>query len=267
MKFLNTVMNLINVFSRYGLKDTWRISRFLLKNSKHDISTLRLNCLPKHEIHIRICDRDVFREVWMRGVYDYLIPFEVKTVLDCGANIGLTTLLFRKRFPSARIISVEPENSNFISLQKNTKEDPNIFCVKAGIWRHDGHIQSLHEGTNVFRVVDADGESSLKAISIPSIMKKYKLSEIDLLKMDVEGAEKEIFTQDVEPWLPKVKVLLIEFHDAIKPGCSQAVFSKLAQFNFALSGDYINTESFLSPTLIYKNNTLCFFRQDIPLRK
>ena len=65
-------------------------------------------------------------------------------------------------------------------------------------------------------------------------MKKMDWDHIDILKLDVEGAEKEIFSSNYEDWLPKTKVLIIELHDRMRKGCSKVVFSAISEYNFSL---------------------------------
>ena len=63
-------------------------------------------------------------------------------------------------------------------------------------------------------------DADVRAFSIPGIMKKYGFPYIDILKMDIEGSEYEIFKdKKCLEWLPLVKVLIIETHDRKIPGC------------------------------------------------
>ena len=71
-------------------------------------------------------------------------------------------------------------------------------------------------------------------------MAESGFDEIDLLKIDIEGAEKEVFgAPDVDEWLSKVKVLTIELHDRMKRGCSYEFFKAMSKYHwhFALRGE------------------------------
>lgn len=81
----------------------------------------------------------------------------------------------------------------------------------------------------------AASEDSLPAVSIDGIMKEYAINGIDILKIDIEGAEKEVFAFDYENWLPKTKILIIELHDHMKKGCSKSVFQAISQYDFSFS--------------------------------
>ena len=76
---------------------------------------------------------------------------------------------------------------------------------------------------------------TMNGITIATLMKKFNMPIIDILKMDIEGSEKEIFTADtgINDWLPKLKYLIIETHDAIARGSSRAVMKALVQYDFS----------------------------------
>jgi len=63
-------------------------------------------------------------------------------------------------------------------------------------------------------------------------MEKYSLREIDMLKIDIEGAEKYLFQNNPHEWLSKVKCLIIELHDNLQPGTSQAFFREMAKYDW-----------------------------------
>ena len=66
-------------------------------------------------------------------------------------------------------------------------------------------------------------------------MADYGITVLDLVKIDIEGAEKELFENGYEKWLPKTRVLVVELHDRMKPGCSKSVFSAICQYDFSFS--------------------------------
>ena len=64
-------------------------------------------------------------------------------------------------------------------------------------------------------------------------MQQFNMPHIDVLKLDIEGSEKEVFEENFEKWLPLTKVLIIELHDEMKKGCSRAVFNAMNKFDFS----------------------------------
>ena len=82
--------------------------------------------------------------------------------------------------------------------------------------------------------VDYKDENTIPAISIKDIMIKYELEQIDILKIDIEGAEKELFEDNYDYWLKKTRVLVIELHDGLKYGASKSFFSAVSKFDFRM---------------------------------
>lgn len=198
-------------------------------------------------------DLNTFREIFLREEYHLNFPsgFKPKYIIDAGANIGLTSLFFIRQFPGAQIFSLEPDGGNFECLKKNTAGYPTITPVQTALWNTIGTIEIVDRGYGVrgFMIEESQAASvtSLPATTLSAIIKKYSIPVIDILKMDIEGSEKEVFSHNPEEWLPITRYLIIELHDRMKPGCSQAVFKALGKFNFecSIKGEnlvFINTD-------------------------
>lgn len=83
-----------------------------------------------------------------------------------------------------------------------------------------------------FRVDAGNKAGNVRAVTLPTLLKEFDIPKVDILKMDVEGAEKEIFENNASDWLRRVGLLCIELHDRIRPGASRAVYSKVVAFPF-----------------------------------
>jgi hypothetical protein len=87
---------------------------------------------------------------------------------------------------------------------------------------------------------DPENET-VEALSIPAIMKKHQLEQIDLLKIDIETSEKQLFKEGYEEWLPKVKMIIIELHDWLEKDCSRpflmAINKCFSSYKFAQKGE------------------------------
>ncbi len=210
------------------------------------ISTYRLVGLPKeiriqpegvkHAVHLRVrtTDVSVYHEILLRGEYAIDLPSPPKTIVDVGANIGMASLFFAHRYPQARIIAVEAEPSNFTMLTKNVAGYPNIVPIHAALWNKDGEISVSDPdpadgafGKWGFFTHEGDGVR-VRAVTMPTLMKEKGIESIDLLKVDIEGAEKEVFSEC--DWMDRVDCLAIELHDRWKPGCTAAVSAVTAGF-------------------------------------
>lgn len=169
------------------------------------------------------------REVFFDGDYDVPAGDNVRVIVDAGANIGLASVYLANKYPDAKIIAIEPEKGNFDLLKKNVKPYPQVVPVNAALWRSSGRILLSDPGRGEHGFTTSEGSHALDegcaelvaAISMGDLMSTYGIEHIDLLKIDIEGAEKELF-EAAQGWIDKVSVIVIELHDRFKPGCEEA---------------------------------------------
>ncbi|HZP59605.1 MAG TPA: FkbM family methyltransferase [Opitutaceae bacterium] len=177
-------------------------------------------------------DVETFEEVFLTRQYALPFPdFEPAQILDLGANIGLASLFFATQWPEARILAVEPAGSNIGLLDKNIQEWPSITRLQAAVWAQPArvHIANPHDEPNTYRMTADAGESlgeEVPAYTVEQLIDRQGGKRIDLLKMDIEGTEAEIFRHGAD-WISRVSVLVIELHDRIVPGCAQALYRAL----------------------------------------
>lgn len=188
-------------------------------------------------IRLRTTDVLVYKEIFSGGQYAFDLPFHPKTIVDIGANTGMTSVYYTHKYPDSRIIAMEPEVSNFEMLTRNTAPYPNIFPVQGALWSRDGEIgiSEPDPATGAYGkwgfVTQEGSGARVPALTLPTLMANKKIDSIDLLKIDIEGPEKEVFGGS--DWMKHVRCLVIELHDRFKPGCTAAVetatrgFSKL----------------------------------------
>lgn len=170
--------------------------------------------------------------------YDPQIPdFRPQTIVDAGAHIGMASLLFAHRYPKARIIAVEPEPGNFAALIRNVSHYKNIVPVQAALWKGDGEVRlgkSTAHPKGAFAIAE-DGDQRVRAVTMETLMKENGISTIDFLKVDIEGAEKEVFQNNT--WIKDVRVIAIELHDRVRPDCWSTVQSATVDFRSDRRGD------------------------------
>lgn len=169
---------------------------------------------------------------------EYTIPFEInpELIVDAGANIGLASLFFAEKFPQAKIIAIEPEPSNYELLVQNCWGITTVTSLHAAVWNNNASLRIANPDADkwAFAVKECpNGVSAIRSLTIPEILALSGHDTIDILKLDVEGAERELFCDGCEEWLPRVKMIIIELHDRYKPGCSRKVYSKLCQIPFS----------------------------------
>ena len=170
--------------------------------------------------------------------------FQPKLILDFGGNIGCSAVYFALKYPSAKIYCVEPQKDNFKLLRKNTSFYKNVFPINSAIWDKETFIQVLEEGRHPTDYMtfetDEKNPKAFKTTTVLKLLSESGFDEIDLLKIDIEGAEKELFAaENVHEWLSKVKVLAIELHDRMKCGCSYEFFKAISKYRyfFAFRGE------------------------------
>lgn len=178
-------------------------------------------------------DHYVFRDIFLLGEFKLPIELNPKLIVDAGAYIGLSALYYTNKYPNAKIIAIEPEDTNFEMLTRNTSSNPNIERVNAGVWSSVTNLRISNKSSEkwAFTVEEVpEGEPfDIRAVTIDSILKNSGFDKIDILKIDIEGSEKELFTRNFENWLPKVNVLVLELHDRMIPGCSDALYNAISK--------------------------------------
>lgn len=175
-------------------------------------------------------DFAVFQQCLIEKQYQPLVELseryqlQIRNIIDAGANIGCTTLFFGKKFPDAKTVSVEPENGNFQRLRKNVSSNSleNVVLMQAALWYNDDAKLSINNEFGDKRswafsvnVQEKPEEQAVESVTVTTILKKYLTDVVDILKIDIEGAEQHLFSEPAryEEWLPKCKMIAIEFHD------------------------------------------------------
>jgi FkbM family methyltransferase len=179
---------------------------------------LRLATGGNVEIVIRPFAGDIFIlfEVLMGRCYyipdAILRPEDVRLILDCGANIGITALYFASRYPNARIFSIEPNDENFELLKRNTAAESRIVPIRGAVVGRPRKSVRLTSGEPAWgNFISEEGNGpEIPAFTIEQILSTYNLSHVDLLKVDVEGAEKYIF--DDGQFMRQVSFAIVELH-------------------------------------------------------
>jgi FkbM family methyltransferase len=184
-----------------------------------------------------------FVQIFQNGEYDFPMPFTPRTVLDLGAYIGFAAIFLAHRFPDAEIVCVEPSASNFRLLTLNTGAYPNIRCINAGVWGESSPLQFSQYTPGdwgMHLTASAPDGDSVPGLSLPAILERIKWSTVDLLKCDIEGAEREVFATARPLISTSVNCCAIELHEQAAPGATAAVagcFSNAA-FEYTRSGEY-----------------------------
>lgn len=224
-------------------KDRLKLLKYNLKNNFfHTIRAFNemensgyfLSWINGNKIYLRKKKTDilVFKKIFLDREYDFLFPDNIRTVIDAGANIGLSSIFFALKFPKARIIALEPEESNFELLQQNVMPYKNIYPLLGGINNTSGAFGIKNKNGDHWNFMleslsEEYGDG--RFYTIHEIMKLFKMETIDYLKIDIEGGEELLFKSDYD-WLKKVRTLSIELHDFILPRSSNPFFKAIVEY-------------------------------------
>ena len=185
----------------------------------------------------------------LNGEFDRLcaaIPIlQHNLIIDAGGYIGTAAIAFAKQYPSATIVSLEPNTDNYQLLVKNTTYWPNIVTMKKAL-APESSISILYDrGTGAwgFTLIEkaADHTTSrieqVQCITIDQIISQIGAGGVDILKIDIEGGEHALLSCNIG-WINKTNGICIELHDRIVPGCS-AVWQAAAagRNNFEFDGE------------------------------
>ena len=193
----------------------------------------------RHDFVIRIPSTDVivFRQVFDRREYDFEVRRAPQVIIDAGANVGLSALFFANKYPSARIIAVEPEARNFAMLANNVAPYANVTPVEAAVWSENTDLDVLdpgigHWGYLTRRSSDAvtgAWRQKVRGFTVDRIMDDFGLAHVDVLKLDIEGAEREVLDSP-GAWIGRVDVIIAELHDRVEIGCERAFLTATEAF-------------------------------------
>ncbi len=253
-----------------GIRQTVRIVRGRLSGEKFDEQPLiaedwRLD----HPLNLTTAVADIatFVDIVRLGEYD--LPQELdavingKPIIDIGANIGIFSAYSASRYPKSSVLAIEPHPRNFNILSQNALP----YGLRTTILRRafslnqgdaalaNPQVEELgHHVSYAFRdLLPASGEVTTAPTITPEDilrMLSYSGQTIGLMKVDIEGAEADIFSSaQIDPLLQATSVLAIEQHDRKRPGCSAAIDDATGRNNLVPIGGKGNTN-------YYRNNRL-----------
>lgn len=168
----------------------------------------------------------------IRKEYGFIKPtLEPFWMVDAGAYIGDTSAYFLSQFPNLRVIALEPNPINYVAMLQNLSPyGDRAILLNKGLFSQDKGLRFSGSGTA--GTVGDIGGSSVECVSIPSILETYSVSNLDILKMDIEGVEDEIFSSDPGKWLPLVGMIIVEIHSPEKLVVIRKI---LGQYHFTMT--------------------------------
>ena len=195
-------------------------------------------------VRLNSSDLDTLLQIFHQAEYDVVEPDDPRWIIDAGANVGYAAVYFAQRFPNAKILALEPALENFAQLEKHAARYPSIVPIQAALWVEDGTIELRDPGEGAwgFRVGAGNaGEvvDRTPAVSVASLLEQFTIPRVDLLKVDIEGSEVEVFAA-ASDWIDRVDMIVAELHDKYRTGCARAFYGATGGFSTELrSGENV----------------------------
>ena len=155
----------------------------------------------------------LLREIFVHEEYAVTLENQTPTIIDCGSNIGISILFFKAAYPQSTIIGFEPDAANFSVLQKNITKNTlsNITLINKAVADQDGML-SFNRVSTLCAKLAQTGTTQVEAVKLSS----YITKSVDLLKMDIEGAEVAVLQElHKAKKLRFIKNIIFEFHYSV----------------------------------------------------
>jgi FkbM family methyltransferase len=157
------------------------------------------------------------RDIFSRRIYHFNSARPDPLILDCGSNIGMSVLYFKMVYPQARVVAFEPDPALFPVLQENVALNhlERVELIQAALSSKQGAVAFFSDGRYASCLAEhlpSDLPESWKRFEVPTVrLRDYLGQEVDLLKMNIEGAEWEALA-DSEDRLRQVREMVVEYH-------------------------------------------------------
>ena len=203
--FFSIIINKVLIFDKYK-----KNFLFITINNLFDFDTiLEIFGLESYNLN----NHKLFKELLKKYGSDKL---KSKLIIDCGANIGCSSIYFQKIVENSKIIAIEPDKKNYELLKKNFSEYKGILINSAVANSKENYEILENENKRAIRVNDvSDGDN--KTVTIKEIIQNYNNDDIHfILKIDIEGFEKNLFEKNSN-WVFEFDIIIIEIHDYLYP--------------------------------------------------
>lgn len=165
-----------------------------------------------------------WRDIFVKRVLEFRAGTSSPRILDCGANVGLATLFFKRAYPQARITAYEADPALFGFMADNLKRNgaADVETIHAALWTATGTLSFTCEGSDSGMIGSLPGAVEGRATNVPGLRLRDVIARepVDLLKLDIEGAEHAVLA-DCEQVLGNVGALILDLHE-FDPSVRQA---------------------------------------------
>jgi FkbM family methyltransferase len=155
----------------------------------------------------------IYKEVFKEEIYKFHTDSPNPYIIDAGANIGLSVIYFKQLYPQADVVAFEPDQLVFDALSQNVKAFgfQNVKLEKKALWNEDKELEFYHEGADAGRISHVPDKNKVVKIQATRLTPYLHNRRVDMLKMDIEGAETTVL-KDCEESLHNVDRIFVEYH-------------------------------------------------------
>jgi FkbM family methyltransferase len=238
-------------------------------NRLHESTEIeRLSGLPRYERTsttlldrpLQLADADSFLrqcpDIVLREIYRFESTSDTPLILDCGANVGLATLYWKRLYPSAQVTAFEPDPLLFKIMVSNCNEwnITGVSFVNGALWTDEGELPFWPEGSDAGRLLPDVAENGPTKIMVRTVrLRDYLERHINMLKLDVEGAELDILI-DCADRLHHVEHLFVEYHSFV--GQQQRLDELLWLLRWAEFRVYLQSQGSMETPFISRWNNM-----------
>jgi len=177
----------------------------------------------------------VLHEIFLHQQYELVADTAV--IVDLGANVGFATLYYSRRYPAARIVAVEADPNTYGRLVRNVQRLPRVTTYNAAMSSQRGKVKfycssSSSIGSALSRQSELDHEVDVNGMTLGDLLEDADIARVDLLKIDIEGAEVELLQNAP---LDAIDEIVAELHFTHPDVDTATISSLLAGFELEFS--------------------------------
>jgi FkbM family methyltransferase len=152
-----------------------------------------------------------FKEIFVEEYYRFETDSNEPVIFDCGANVGTSCAFFKYHYPQSQILAFEPNPKIVEYLRQNIKNNSfeKIEVIEKAVWTTNDEIELGLEDADGSSIHLEKNKTKVKSVRLKDYLEKEEV--VDMLKMDIEGAEVEVL-KDCKDSLTSVKNIFVEFH-------------------------------------------------------
>lgn len=209
------------------------VTRHLARLKKSRLATIQVPNVGPLTLRAGDSDMQAVRQILVEGDYDFSGADEMSRrvrarytsivesggtpiIVDAGANIGVASLALANQFPDARIVAIEPDPGNAALLRLNLAPLANCIAVEAALGAEKGFV-ALKPARYSWAVRTQRAASGVPVITVQDAFEASGGDTPLLVKIDIEGFEKELFARNTQ-WIAETYVVIVEPHDWLLPG-------------------------------------------------